>query len=333
MVQISEPGVGAQRPRPALASIVVPVYNESGNLAVLAEAVARALPDQPYELIFVDDGSRDATFEEIDRLAAGNPSICGVRLSRNFGHQYALSAGLRQARGQVVIMMDGDMQHPPSVLPELIAQWRQGYNIVQAQRHDTRQTSWFKRTTSRMFYRLFGALCGIPMDPGMADFRLVDRMVLDELLAMQEGQLFLRGLIAWMGYRRAVVPFEVGQRYSGRSKYTLRKMLRFAKSGIFAFSAVPLRIAIVVGLLTALFSFAELMFVVYVHFFSDAKTQAGWASTVAIMSLLFGVLFLLIGLQGEYILRIYERVQRRPPFLIERIVRQNAPVDDSKTKN
>jgi glycosyltransferase involved in cell wall biosynthesis len=307
----------------SLISIVVPSYNEGGNVKVLAVAVAEALNGYNYELIFVDDGSSDNTFDEIAALSQADARVVGLSLSRNFGHQYALAAGLKSACGQAVIMMDGDMQHPPTLLPSLIEKWRLGYNVVQAQRMDSQHVPWLKRSTSRAFYRVFSACCGIKIDPGMADFRLLDRCVLDELNALQEGQLFLRGLVAWMGYRTAVVPFEVAQRHSGKSKYTVGKMLRFAQAGIFAFSSVPLRMGITIGLVMAGLSFAEFAYVIIAYLAGWSKA-AGWASTLAVISLLFGVLFLLVGIQGEYIARIYERVQHRPPFLVERKVgRQN----------
>ena len=306
-------------------SVVVPVYNEADNIDPLADAVAEVLEGTALELIFVDDGSEDGTFERIERLAARDAAVCGVSLSRNFGHQYALAAGLRFAKGDVVITMDGDMQHPPALIPALIDKWRQGYNVVQTRRRDEAKAPFLKRLTSRVFYRVFSALSGIRIDPGMSDFRLLDRGIVDELRAMHEGQLFLRGLIAWMGYRKAVVPFEAEARYSGRPKYGARKMLGLAKSGMLSFSTVPLRIATVLGLVMALLSFAELLYVLIVYLLG--RTVTGWASLVAVMSFLFGVLFLLIGLQGEYILRIYERVQHRPQFLIERVVGRDADAD------
>ena len=305
-----------QRPLPRLLSIVVPAFNEGGNVHTLAGAVAAVLKDQPYELIFVDDGSRDDTFDQIEQLSRRDGRVRGLSLSRNFGHQYALSAGLRHARGDAVVTMDADMQHPPSLLPTLIDRWREGYNVVQTVRRDSLKTPMLKRLTSRAYYRVFSALCGIPIEPGMADFRLLDRRVLDEINALNEGQLFLRGLLAWMGYRRALVPFDVGERHSGSSKYGLRRMFKLAKTGIFAFSSVPLRIGIVIGLVMSLLSFAELAYVLVAYL--THRTIEGWTSTMAVITFLFGVLFLLVGIQGEYIARIYERVQHRPAFLIER---------------
>lgn len=299
----------------------MPVHDEGGNVHVVAGAVGAAVGGLNYELIFVDDGSRDDTFEQIEMLAAKDSRVRGLSLSRNFGHQYALAAGLGAARGQAVVMMDGDMQHPPALIPTLVEKWREGFNIVQTIRQDTQATPWAKRVTSRAYYRVFSALCGIPIEPGMADFRLLDRCVLDELNRLNEGQLFLRGLLAWMGYKRAVVPFQVKARHSGQSKYGIKRMLKLAKTGIVSFSSMPLRLATGVGVVMAILSFMELIYAIYAYM--AGKAVAGWASTVAVMSLLFGVLFLLVGIQGEYIIRIYERVQNRPPFLVERTTNGN----------
>ena len=316
-----------------LVSIVVPVYNESANLIPLAEAIDEALHDLPYELILVDDGSTDDTLAGTEELAARDARVVGLSLSRNFGHQYALAAGLSHARGQVIVTMDGDLQHPPDLLPKLIDKWRQGYNVVQALRRDTEKAGLLKRWTSRAFYRVFSALSGIKVEPGASDYRLIDRIVLEELLKMREGQLFLRGLLAWMGYREARVSYDAPARQAGESKYTLRKMLHLAKSGLFSFTTIPLRIGIFIGFLTALLSFVELIYVIIVRL--SGRGVPGWASTVGVLALLFGILFVLLGIQGDYIIRIYERVQRRPSFLIERVVTQRhddaaAPLDESE---
>lgn len=320
MTQDSRSTENLRCPNPTLVSVVAPLYNESANLVPLTEAIDEALHGLPYELILVDDGSTDGTLAVIEMLAARDARVAGLSLSRNFGHQYALAAGLSRARGQAIVTMDGDLQHPPALLPELVDKWRQGYNVVQALRRDSKKTGVLKRWTSRAFYRFFSVLSGIRIDPGASDYRLIDRVVLDELLKMHEGQLFLRGLLAWMGYREARVPYDAPARLAGKSKFTLRKMLRLAKSGLFSFTTVPLRIGIFVGLLTALLSFVELIYVCIVQL--SGRAVPGWASTVGVLSLLFGVLFVLLGIQGEYIIRIYERVQHRPSFLIERVVTQ-----------
>ncbi|HSW45314.1 MAG TPA: glycosyltransferase family 2 protein [Phycisphaerae bacterium] len=320
---VQPPGQTGRRQPPRLVSIVVPVYNEAPNIQPLAEAVDRALGPQPYEILFVDDGSIDNTFREIDALAAEDPRVCGLGLSRNFGHQFALAAGMLVARGEVVVTMDGDLQHPPSLLPTLIQRWQDGASIVHTRRTDTGDLPPFKRVTSKVFYRLFSLFCGVPLDPGMADFRLLDRHVVDEINRMKEGQLLLRAVVRWMGYRSEVVPFVVGRRHAGRSKYTLRHMWRLAVNGMLSFSTIPLRVGLAIGAITALLSFIELAFVVVSWL--RGNTVPGWASTIGIVAFLFGVLFILLGIQGQYILRLYEQARARPTFIIERIVRQQPP--------
>lgn len=319
-VNESETAAGPARDEPQLISIVVPMFNEQANVDALIDEINSIMDARPYELILVDDGSTDGTARAIEARAAEDSRIVGLCLSRNFGHQYALAAGLKFARGDVVVMMDGDLQHPPQLLPSLIEKWREGFNIVQAKRTETDGASASKRNTSKLYYKIFRFLCGIELEEGMADFRLLDRTVVDEINKIQEGQLFLRGLIAWMGYRRAVVEFKAPARQAGKSKYGLRQMLHLAGSGMLSFSPAPMRLGIVVGLVMSALSFLELLYVLLVRAFG--ATVPGWASTVGLLSLVFGVMFLLMGLQGEYLIRIYQRVQHRPAFLVERVIGQ-----------
>jgi polyisoprenyl-phosphate glycosyltransferase len=309
------------RQPPRLVSIVVPVYNEDCNIRELAQAIASVFGDQAYELMFVNDGSSDRTPSVLEELAENDPRVVAVSLARNFGHQAALSAGLNCARGDVVITMDGDMQHPPALIPELILKWQQGANIVHTQRHDTAAVPVLKRLTSRLFYRLFSALCGVPIRPGMADFRLLDRIVVDEITHIRDGQPFFRAMCVWMGYQSAVVPFTVAPRFSGISKYTVRRMLRMAMGGVLSFSTVPLRMGLGLGLVMGCASLVELA-VVLIAWLRGA-TVPGWASMVGVMSLFFSGLFAVVGIQGQYLIRLYERVTQRPPFIIESIIRQN----------
>ena len=205
-------------------SIVIPAYNEERNLDVLyanvREVLDSALGDSDWELVVIDDGSSDGTWDRLNALSAADVRVRGVRLSRNFGHQSALMAGLAAARGHAVIMMDADLQHPPQLLPQLVRKWREGFQIVHAVRRDPPNLSWFKRTTSSLYYRVFAFMSGVTIEPGSADFCLLDRQVVDEVLKFEEEGLFLRGLVHWVGYATASVPFECGQRYAGRANTT-----------------------------------------------------------------------------------------------------------------
>ena len=304
-------------------SVVVPLFNEAGNVEPLARALESELDrlETSWEVILVDDGSRDGTWQAIETAAARRAEFHGVSFSRNFGHQPALLAGLQFARGRAVITMDGDLQHPPALIGRLVAAWRQGHRIVFTRREDTPRTGLFKRLTSRAFYRVFSALSGIPMSPGSSDFRLVDRSVLSSLEQVRDAGSFLRGLTQWTGFSSTTVGFTVQERHAERSKYSLGRMFRFAGSATLSFSRIPLNIGIWIGLFTSVLAFAEIVYVVVCYF--AGRTVPGWASLAGIVSLGFGVLFILIGILGAYLGRIFEILQNRPPYLIERTVGMN----------
>jgi len=227
----------------------------------------------------------------------------------------ALLAGLHHAEGDAVISMDADMQHPPELIPKLVAEWRNGSKIVKTVRADPEDYSAFKRTTSRLFYRVFSYLSGVRLEGGMADFRLLDRKALNDILQFREEGLFLRGIVEWVGYPSTNIPYDCAKRFSGLTKYTLRKMLRFGWHGVSSFSIVPLRIGVVVGFIASGISFLGVVYAIYGKII-EGHAVPGWASSVAIISFLFGLLFVFLGLLGEYVGRILIEVRQRPRYLI-----------------
>ncbi len=290
------------------------MFDEADNVRPFVEAVSGALADESIEIVLVDDGSSDATWERIRQAADEDARVRGIRLSPKFGHQGALFAGLTHARGRAVVTMDGDLQHPPGVIPELLAAWRAGYAIVGTERHDSSDTSLFKRVTSRAYYALFSWLSGVRLGPGSSDFRLVDERVVESLLAMGDRDLFLRGVVSWLGFQSTTVPFQAARRHAGTTKFSLRKMWRFSLDGIFSFSSVPLRLGVWIGFLTSLLAVSEICYIVAQYM--RGITVPGWASVMTLMSLLFAVLFVLLGIIGTYIGRIYDILKSRPRFVV-----------------
>ncbi len=298
-------------------SIVVPVFNEEKNIPLLYHRLLEVMKPLPqrFELIFADDGSKDDSWFAVTQLAAGDVRVRGVRLSRNFGHQYALMAGLEMAEGDAVIMMDCDLQHPVEMVPVLLERWQEGFKVVKTLRRDHCEIGKFKRWTSLSFYRLFSYLSGVKLQAGLADFRLLDRQALQELLRFNEEGLFLRGLTEWIGFPSCVVPYEAGKRLHGRSQYSLRKMISFAWKGVSSFSIMPLRIGILIGLTGSLISICGVFYAFWGKIFGQG-TVPGWASTLMVLSLLFSMLFVYLGILGEYVGRIIIEVRHRPRFIV-----------------
>lgn len=300
--------------------MVSPLFNERTNVGPLVEALASALGAAgiDYEIVLVDDGSSDGTWEAIAEISARDPRIRGVGLSRNFGHQGALLAGLNHARGRAVVTMDGDLQHPPAVVPMLVEAWREGYKVVNTRRSDSDDTSAFKRVASRAFYWVFSRISGMELESGMSDFRLVDRSALAALARMGDADLFIRGIVNWLGFKTKTVPYQAGRRHSGRPKYTLGRMFRLSTGAMLSFSALPLRLGIGVGFVTSVLAFIELCYILYVYL--RGEVIQGWASVMTVMSFMFGILFVLLGVIGTYLGKIYEILKRRPRYVIgERI--------------
>ena len=302
----------------SVVSVVVPAFNEAANVPLLYRLVSEVLQScipQQWELIFIDDGSRDATWAAISQLAAETPNVRGIRLSRNFGHQYALLAGMEMADGQAVIMMDCDLQHPVEMLPLLLQKWREGFMVVKTLRQDINDIGWFKRWSSRTFYRLFSFLSGVDLQPGLADFRLLDRKALEEMLRFKEEGLFLRGLTEWIGFPSCAIPYQPGKRLHGQSQYSLKKMVKLGWRGVSSFSIMPLRIGILIGLIGSLLSVLGILYAFFGQFFGKGLVP-GWASTLMVISLLFFLLFIYLGVLGEYIGRMVIEVRRRPRFIV-----------------
>lgn len=299
-------------------SIVIPAFNEEENVPLACKTIESALEkeDIDYDIIVVDDGSTDKTWETIEQLHRAKGNIGGIKLSRNFGHQNALMAGLHVAKGDAVITMDADLQHPPEIIPQLIESWQEGYKIVNTRRTETENEPFMKRLTSKAFYKTFSWLTRSTIKAGMADFRLLDRKVVDELKGFSEIHIFLRGLVQWIGFPVTEISYSAHARKSGKTKYGLRRMLGFSLAGITSFTILPLRISVVLGLVTAILAFTELCYVLFSALVLKT-TVPGWASILVVISFLFGVLFIILGVIGEYIGRIFEVTKARPLYIVE----------------
>jgi dolichol-phosphate mannosyltransferase len=303
--------------RPPTFSVIAPVYNELESLPELHRRVRQVMDGigEPWELIVVDDGSSDGSTEALEQLARRDRHVRPVIFSRNFGHQIAVSAGLDHARGAAVVIIDADLQDPPEVLPDLIARWRQGYQVVYAVRTERAGESWFKKTTASLFYRAIYRITDvrIPLDTG--DFRLLDRRVVDNLVRMRERHRFLRGMAAWVGFRQIGVPYKRAARFAGETKYPLRKMFRLALNAITSFSHFPLQIATYLGFLCAVVSALAILIVIGLRL-SGNQAFFGQATTLIAVLFLGGIQLISLGLLGEYLGRVYDEVKGRPLYIL-----------------
>jgi dolichol-phosphate mannosyltransferase len=305
-------------------SVVAPLYNEEGNVAELVRRLRAAADAAPgidaYEIVLVDDGSTDRTLELLRAHAAADPRIVVVRLSRNFGHQLAATAGLDIARGDAVVLIDADLQDPPELIPAMVERWRAGYDVVYAVRRNRSGESPFKVWTARLFYRTTRRLTkvAIPVDAG--DFRLMSRRVVDALTSIRERHRFIRGLVSWVGYPQTALEYDRDPRYSGSTKYPLSKMLRFAIDGITSFSDVPLRFASYFGFAVSAIAFVVAIVEIGIRIFTGYNLP-GYTSTIFAILFLGGVQLIGIGILGEYVGRIYEEIKARPLYLLAGVER------------
>ncbi len=299
---------------PTLLSVVAPVYNEEELVERFVRRACAAVADYTFELVLVNDGSTDATPALLDRMAAEDPRVRVIHLSRNFGHQAALTAGLEHAVGDVVAMIDADLQDPPELIPTMVARWEAGSDVVYAVRRAREGETAFKLATASWFYKLFDKLAQVDLEPNSGDFRLLDRRALDALLTMTERSRFLRGMTVWVGFTQTAVSYERDPRHAGETKYTLRKMLRFSLDAIASFSHVPLQLATYVGLLSAGLAFVAIPVVLGLHFAGSYLPGFG-SLTIAIL-LLGGIQLIALGVIGEYVGRIYDEVKHRPLYIV-----------------
>jgi dolichol-phosphate mannosyltransferase len=301
-------------------AIVIPCYNEADIIdrfyAELAGALERAGVD--WRACFVDDGSTDGTLDRLNELAKTQPRVRVYSLSRNFGHQIALSAGLDATLGSAVVMMDGDLQHPPSLLPSMIELWRNGADVVSAVRDDMEDAGWFKRTTARLFYRLINSLGDTEIVPGAADFCLLSTRAHAALCAMPERHRFLRGMVSWIGFHRRYVRFQAPRRPAGESKYTTLKMIGLALDALFSFSAAPMRTATRLGLGLLV---PGLVYFVYIllRYFAVNDFIRGWGSLICTLMIIGGIQLIFIGIIGEYLARIFEESKHRPLYFFKQV--------------
>lgn len=301
-----------------LISFVIPVYCEEAILPMLHESMARILDqlDHDAEVVLVNDGSKDSSLQIMRDIRTQDDRFKIVNLSRNFGHQTAVTAGIDAANGDAVIVMDADLQDPPQVALQLIGKWREGYDIVLARRVARTGESIFKRASAALFYRLLRRLSSVDMPLDVGDFRLIDRKVVHALARMPEQDRYLRGMISWMGFRTTEVPYQRDERVAGESKYPLRAMVRLAINGVVGFSDVPLRLALWFGMSISILALLFGVYILASWFFNDNVVQ-GWTSTVLVLTLLGGLQLLMLGVVGLYIGRIHNEVKRRPLYFVD----------------
>jgi dolichol-phosphate mannosyltransferase len=298
-------------------TIIIPAYNEEAVIHETYRRLTRVMEatGEPYELLFVNDGSRDRTAEIIEGFAASDRCVRLLDFSRNFGHQIAITAGMDYARGDAVVIIDADLQDPPELIPLMIDKWKEGYEVVYAKRSQRKGETLFKKWTALLFYRVLRALTevNIPLDTG--DFRLIDRKVCDAMRNIREKNRFVRGLVSWVGFRHTAIEYVREERFAGETKYNLKKMLRFSMDGITSFSHKPLRMATYLGFLISLGSFVYLAIAAGLKLFTTG-TVAGWAPLIACLLLLNGLILITLGILGEYVGRIYDETKNRPLYIL-----------------
>ncbi|MCL1844471.1 MAG: glycosyltransferase family 2 protein [Defluviitaleaceae bacterium] len=314
-------------------SVVVPAFNEE---EVIAETYARLTAimqkmNEPYELVFVNDGSRDKTAEIIAEFCAKDSSVRLVDFSRNFGHMPAISAGMEHARGDAIFIIDADLQDPPEIFPEMAEKWREGFHVVYGQREKRMGESVFKKISAKIFYRFIRRMTSVDMPVDTGEFRLIDRKVCDAVNKLPEKSRYIRGLVSWVGFRQTAVLYVRAERFAGKTKYPLRKMISFAVDAVVSFSYKPLRIATTLGFFISLTGFIYLAIILYQALFTET-TVAGWASTTGIVVFTQGIVLMILGIIGEYIGRIYDEIKNRPAYIVRAVIDKDFFNSDDKAR-
>lgn len=299
-------------------SVVVPAFNEDGNIEEIHKHLIATLSEMGiiFELIFVDDGSKDRTWELISSFSDKDERVIGIGLSRNFGHQIALVAGIEHARGNYVVTMDADLQHPTNLIPTLYKEGLNGADIVNTIRSNSSGEKGMKRATSRLFYKIANRVSEVKIQSASADFRLMNRKAIDAFMQLKEKDRFTRGLVGWMGFKQVFITFDAPKRFAGKSKYTYRRMFQFAGDGFFSFSSRPLRVSFYLGLLACVLGFGYAIYSIIQH--ALGNTIPGWTSLMTVVIILGGIQLLSLGIIGEYISRIFNEVKNRPLYYVQK---------------
>lgn len=302
-------------------SVIVPMYNEE---AVIPETYRRLTGvmenfKESYEIIFINDGSRDKTRDMLSELCKSDKRIKLIDFARNFGHQIAITAGMDYAAGDCMVIIDGDLQDPPELIPEMVKIWRSGYDVVYGKRKTRQGETFFKKFTAKAFYRILHSLTDVDIPVDTGDFRLIDRRVCEALKQLPERSRYVRGLMSWVGFKQTAIEFERSERFAGETKYPLKKMLKLAMDGIMSFSYKPLKFASYLGSMISFLSFLYLIFVLLQKIFFPESAQSGWASTIAVSLFFNGIILLMLGIIGEYIGRIYDEAKGRPLYIISEL--------------
>ncbi|WP_316804129.1 glycosyltransferase family 2 protein [Pedobacter nototheniae] len=299
-----------------LVSIVIPAYNEADNIFIIIESIKNVFSTLNYnhEVILVDDGSADHTLDKIKEYAAASSNVFFLEFSKNFGHQLAVKAGMDHAFGDCVISMDCDMQHPPDLIPEMLLKWEEGNEVVYTIREEDKSLSKRKRSTSNLFYKVLNSLSDIELEPGSADFRLLDQKVVNVFRNFHENEPFLRGLVKWLGFKQYAIKYNPAARFSGKSKYTVKKMIRLALHGVTSFSIKPLYSAVYLGFIL---SFASILYVPYVLYaFLNKVEVSGWASVIMTIVFFGGLQLIILGIIGIYVGKMFMQTKNRPNYII-----------------